>query len=81
MLFDGADGATTSKVKTVATVAPAASVAVTVSTKVPNAEGVPDMTPVFGSSVIPAGKVADVRAYVMGAVPPAAPRLMEYVEP
>ena len=80
-MFAGADGATTSKVRTVTTVAPEASVAVTVSTYVPNVEGVPEITPVFGSSVIPAGNVADVKAYVMGAVPPVAPRLMEYVDP
>jgi len=49
------------------TLAPAPSVAVTVSTYVPAVEGTPEMTPVFGSNVIPAGSVADgSKTYVIG---------------
>jgi hypothetical protein len=62
LLLDGAVGVTTSKIKIVTTVAPTESVAVTVSIKVPMAEGVPEITPVLGSKVMPVGKVADVKA-------------------
>jgi len=49
------------------TLAPAPSVAVTVSTYVPDTDGTPEIIPVFGSKVMPAGSVADgSKTYVIG---------------
>jgi len=49
------------------TLAPAPSVAVTVSTYVPDTDGTPEIIPVFGSKVMPAGNVADgSKTYVIG---------------
>src|SRR5438270_6475566 len=51
----------------------AASVILAVNTRGPTASGIPEISPVFGSSVSPSGRPFDVQVY--GGTPPDAARL------
>ncbi len=62
-------------------VAPAVSVKVTLKLGVPEAVGVPLMTPVDEARVRPAGSVPLLTAQVYGDVPPLATRVWEYATP